>query len=293
MKLRTVILVLVINLMIPTGSPAIASEKCLANFADSEWSNGTPSGVKSLLGFDLVEKTTKTPQYLDSLQTSFAPVSSYFIFGEYTESLTYNYIGKNCTSRDIVVTKLINEQSVGSKYKTISERIDTEAGNFLIKQNSIKFYEEIKKYLSTQNFAATNRKSENSSALSISRFIDQEELKYDRKVVSLGRSSDWFIYFPSKCGFFMQQATPGQTSPFPFAAPLIWAEYRAIEFRSNGTCLAELRIGGQYSVSEKIADIKYVVTSASSITIITCKKGNATKKIKGTNPRCPAGYKKA
>ena len=278
MKFRTVILVLVINLMIPTGSPAIASEKCLANFADSEWSYGTPSGVKSLLGFDLVEKTTKTPQYLDSLQTSFAPVSSYFIFGEYTESLTYNYIGKNCTSRDIVVTKLINEQSVGSKYKTISERIDTEAGNFLIKQNSIKFYEEIKKY---------------SSALSISRFIDQEELKYDRKVVSLGRSSDWFIYFPSKCGFFMQQATPGQTSPFPFAAPLIWAEYRAIEFRSNGTCLAELRIGGQSSVSEKIADIKYVVTSASSITIITCKKGNATKKIKGTNPRCPAGYKKA
>jgi hypothetical protein len=292
-KRLVICLVLIVSLVIPTASPVNASEKCLANFADSEWANGTPSGVKSLLGFDLVEKITKTPKYLDSLQTSFAPLNSYFIFGEYIESLTYNYIGKNCTSRDIVVSKLVNEQSAVSKYKTINERIDTEAGNFLVMQNSIKFYEEIKKYLSTRNFEATNKKSENSSALSISRFIDQEELKYDRKVVSLGRASDWFIYFPSKCGFFMQQATPGQTSPFPYAAPLIWAEYRQIEFKSNGICLAELRIGGQYSVSEKIADIKYVVTSASSTTIITCKKGKATKKVKGTNPKCPTGYKKA
>jgi uncharacterized protein YqkB len=287
------ILALVVSLLIPTAPTVNASEKCLTNFEDSEWSNGTPAGVKSLLGFDLVERITKNPKYLESLQTSFAPLNSYFIFGEYTESLSYNYTGKNCASRDIVVYKLVNEQSVSSKYKTISERIDTESGNFLVKQNSIKFYEEINKYLSTQNFEATNKKPENSSALSISRFVDQEELKYDRKVVSLGSASDWFIYFPSKCGFFMQQATPGQISPFPYAAPLIWAMYRPIEFKANGTCFAELRIGGQYSVSEKIADIKYVVTSAPSATTITCKKGKTIKKVKGTNPKCPSGYKKA
>lgn len=292
MKRVILVVVLIASLLVPTASPVNASEKCLANFADSEWTNGTPSAVRSLLGFDLVEKVTKNPKYLDSLLTSFTPVNNYFIFGEFIESLTYNYIGKNCTSRDIVVTKLVNEQSVGYKYKTINERINTEAENFLVRQNSIKFYEEIKKYLSNRNFEATNKKSENSSALSINRFIDEEELKYDRKVVNFGRVSDWFIYFPSKCGFFMQQATPGQTSPFPYAAPLIWAEYRPIEFKSNGTCLAELRIGGQSSVSEKIGDIKYVVNSAQSTTTITCKKGKSTKKVTGTNPKCPKGYVK-
>ena len=116
MKRIAICLALMVSLVIPTALPVSATEKCLANFADSEWANGTPAGVKSLLGFDLVEKITKTPKYLDSLQTSFAPLNSYFIFGEYTESLTYNYIGKNCTSRDVVVSKLVNEQSVGYKY---------------------------------------------------------------------------------------------------------------------------------------------------------------------------------
>jgi hypothetical protein len=56
-------LALAVSLLIPTTSPVVASEKCLANFADSEWANGTPAAVKSLLGFELVEKITKTPLY--------------------------------------------------------------------------------------------------------------------------------------------------------------------------------------------------------------------------------------
>jgi hypothetical protein len=47
---------LILSLSIPSAAPASATEKCLSSFADSEWSNGTPAAVKSLLGFDLVEK---------------------------------------------------------------------------------------------------------------------------------------------------------------------------------------------------------------------------------------------
>jgi hypothetical protein len=286
-------LILFIGLLIPIAPSASAAEKCLANFADSEWSTGTPSGAKNLLGFDLVEKITKTPGYIELIQTSFAPINNYFLFGEFTESLTYNYVGKNCTSRDVVISRVMNENSINYKYASLSERIDAEASNFQVKQNSIKFYDELKKYLTNQTFKVNNKKSENSSALLISRFIDQEEAKYDRKVVSLGSASDWFIYFPSKCGSFMESVTPGRISPFPLAAPLNWAAYRPIEFKSNGNCLAELRIGGQYSVAEKISDLNYFVNDSGPTTVITCKKGKATKKVKGINPKCPTGYRKA
>ena len=63
-----------------------------------------------------------------------------------------------------------------------------------------------------------------------------------------------------------------------------------IKFESTSNCIAELRIGSGLSVAEKIADIKYVVASAPSTTTITCKKGKTTKKVKGTNPKCPKGY---
>jgi hypothetical protein len=291
MRRIVISLSLLMGLLIHIAPPASAAENCLANFADIEWSNGTPSGVKSLLGFDLVEKITKTPSYIESIQTSFAPINNYFLFGEFTEYLTYNYVGKNCTSRDVVVSRFINENSINYKYASLSDRIDAEASNFQVKQNSIKFYDELKKYLTKQTFEVNNKESENSSALLISRFIDQEESKYDRKVVSLGSASDWFIYFPSKCGSFMQRVTPGQISPFPVAAPLNWAAYTPIEFKSNGNCLAELRIGGQYSVAEKISDVKYFVKASSPTKVITCTKGKLTKKVTAVKPKCPAGYK--
>jgi hypothetical protein len=285
-------LALIVSVVFPTALPVNASEKCLASFADSEWADGTPSGVRSLLGVDLVEKITKTPEFMNSVLPAFAPVNTFFVFGEYTESLNYNYVGRNCTSRNIVVSKVVNEQSVGYKYQTINERIDAEAENFLVKQNSITFYDDLKKYLSSQTFEVINKKSENSSSMVISRFIEQELTKFDRKVVSLGSHSDWFLYFPSKCGSFMERVTPGHISPFPFAAPLNWAEYRPIDFKSDGPCKAELRIGGQYSVVEKIADVKYFVKGANSQRTITCKKGKITKKVQGANPKCPSGFKK-
>ena len=77
MKRITVSLALLVSLLIPTTSPVNASEKCLTNFADSEWSNGTPTAVKSLLGFDLVEKVTKTPE--SSLNFL---IQSFYLFGD-------------------------------------------------------------------------------------------------------------------------------------------------------------------------------------------------------------------
>jgi hypothetical protein len=62
------------------------------------------------------------------------------------------------------------------------------------------------------------------------------------------------------------------------------------EFVNNGECIGELRFFG---VEEKIADIRYVVTDSTAPTTIICKKGNLTSKVKGSNSKCPKGYKKA
>ena len=47
---------LIINLIVPLSQNAKAADKCLSSFADGDWANGTPVGVKSQIGFELIEK---------------------------------------------------------------------------------------------------------------------------------------------------------------------------------------------------------------------------------------------
>lgn len=292
MKRIAICFALMVSLVIPTASPANASEKCLASFADSEWANGTPSGVKSLLGFDLVEKISKTPEW------GFSNINSFYIFGEHTEIIKYNYVGKNCTSRDIAVSRLINEQSVNFGFKTISDLINKTAPNFLSQENSTKYYSIIRDYFLSKTFNLKTKQilpqEENlGSTRGIQRYLINESGKLQNNVV-------WpqyaFIYFPSKCAYWSKYDDDGnETREKIYSGGVGRAPAGGIiKFESTGDCIAELRQGGgSFSVAEKIADIKYVVANASSITTVTCKKGKTTKKVKGTNPKCPTGYKQA
>jgi hypothetical protein len=112
--------------------------------------------------------------------------------------------------------------------------------------------------------------------------------------VSFGFFSNAFIYFPTKCAYWNTYDENGsETKEKIFAVIVGKGSGGTIKFESTSNCTAELRLGSGLSVAEKIADIKYVVSSTPSTTTITCKKGKTTKKVKGTNPKCPAGYKKA
>lgn len=296
MKRIAICLALMVSLVIPTTSPVSATEKCLANFADSEWANGTPSGVKSLLGFDLVEKITKTPN--NGLNRSIPP---FYLFGEHNEKTTYNYVGKNCTTRDVVVLgQLVNEQSLVFAYQTIDEAIKKYAKNFIVQENSKKYYLNIKNYFSNTPFKINTRQIfSQEQFLGSTRFIQRY---WKSEIDKFQEPPVWelfdsaFIYFPNKCGYWNiydekgndtgQRVYSGGVGRYPSGG--------VMKFESNGDCVGELRTGvGMFSVAEKIADIKYVVSSAPSISTITCKKAKTTKKVSGTNPKCPKGYKKA
>ena len=284
-------MVLAVSLLIPTTSPAVASEKCLANFADSEWANGTPSGVKSLLGFDLVEKITKTPVLVLPSQ-----IQSFYAFGEHSESINYNYVGKNCLAREVIVSKLVNEQSLKFGYQTIDEFIKKRTTNFLMQDNSIRYYSNVKAHFATKTFELKTRQvlpqEENlGSTRGIQRYLISEIQKFNSEVLWPDSA---FIYFPSKCAYWNKYDDNGNETREKIYAGGVGrtATGGFIKFESTGSCVAELRqAGGLFSVAEKIADVKYVVSSAASTNTITCKKGKTIKKVKGTNPKCPTGFK--
>ena len=293
MKRIAVSLALVVSLIIPTASPVNAAEKCLANFADIEWANGTPSGVKSLLGFDLVEKITKTPVLVLPSQ-----IQSFYAFGEHSESINYSYVGKNCLAREVIVSKLVNEQSLKFGYQTIDEFIKKRTTNFLMQDNSIRYYSNVKAYFATKTFELKTRQvlpqEENlGSTRGIQRYLISEIQKFNSEVLWPDSA---FIYFPSKCAYWNKYDDNGNETREKIYAGGVGRHPAGgiIKFESTGSCIAELRqAGGVYSVAEKITDVKYVVSSAASTNTITCKKGKTIKKVKGTNPKCPTGYKKA
>ena len=293
MKRIAISFALIVSLVIPTALPVNAIEKCLANFADSEWANGTPTGVKSLLGFDLVEKITKTPD--SSLNFL---IQSFYLYGEHTEIIKYNYVGKNCSTRDVIVSKLVNEQSLKFGYQTIDEFINKTAPNFLSQEDSRKYYLNIKDYFSNKSFNLKTKQiliqEENLGSIrGIQRLLMNEISKFQNNVV-------WpqyaFIYFPNKCAYWNTYDDNGNETREKIYSGGVGRTITGaiIKFEATGNCVAELRqAGGVFSVAEKIADIRYVVASAPSTTSITCKKGKTTKKVKGTNPKCPTGYKLA
>jgi hypothetical protein len=290
MKRIAISFALMVSLLIPTASPVNAAEKCLANFADSEWATGTPAAVKSLLGFDLVE-TIKKPQ---TPQT----IHRYFLYGEHTVETVYSYQGKNCLNRDIKITTLINAQTRSYEYETLSEYLKAlKSPNFLWSQNTTDYYTNLRDYYSQKIFIV-NSKQLLSGNEGHPKGI-QELLRKNAELYSSGMfvPAYAFLYFPTRCAHWINS---NGEKLYAVSAGHAYAEYDSkITFNSNGECTGELRLSGftdgliASGVKEKIADIKYVVKNAQSTLTITCKKGKAIRTVKGTNPKCPAGYKKA
>lgn len=287
MKRLAISLILVAGLLVPTTAPVNASEKCLANFDDSEWTNGTPIAVKNLLGFDLVETIKKpiTPQ----------PIHRYYLYGEHISTITYNYVGKNCLSREIRISTTINSETINYQYETLSDFLSKQSTNFLINENSVKYYAEIKNYISTKNFDVQKMQllpNEPGSPRALQEVFQNKAEIYAGGLIN---PSYAFIYFPNKCGYWI---THNGEKLYAISAGSYFAQSGIIKFNSAGICIGELRLSNYTDgylpagVNEKIADIKYVVSRTKSPTTITCKKGKITKKVSGTNPKCENGYKK-
>jgi hypothetical protein len=287
MKRVATSLVVILALIFPAISPASATEKCLASIPDSEWSNGTPAGVRSLLGFDLVESIARTKVFL---------INSYYVYGEHNEKITYTYSGKNCSNRVVVISKPINQQTLSFRHQTLNDYVNRNARNFLIQENSFKYYAEVRDGFAQKTFMVSKGKVSqpnfNVAIFPIMKTLGEIATKYDRNVVILDYP---FIHFPNKCGYFLQlNAGDGSVEQARmYAAPSSSLGNRTILlFETSGECIGELRQGGQNDLAEKITDIRYVVTDPTALAVTTCKKGKVTTKVKGANSKCPKGFNK-
>lgn len=292
MKRTFLSLSLLLGILIPVVPPASAAEKCLAAFADSEWANGTPAGVKSLLGFDLVEKITKTP-YSDGR------IHPYFSLGEHTATITYNYVGKNCLSRDVKVSKDINATSVVFEFQTLNDYINRFSADFVQQENSSKYYLRVKDYFSTKVFTLKTKTlmpTEISGSLGLFQVLRSMQ---NNLMLMPPRSA--FVYFPTKCAYQKINDSNGNPTKEKMFSFFVGGQNPPnqviVNFENEGECTGVLMEGGYdpanlpAGVAEKIADIKYVVTSRPSNASITCTKGKLVKKVTGKNPKCPSGYK--
>jgi hypothetical protein len=303
MRRIAVHIAIILGLIIPLTSPASATEKCLANIPDSEWSKGYPTAVGTLLGFDLVQKITKSPDILPS-----KIIHPFYFLGDHTETYTYNYVGKYCLSRDVVVSRVVNQQSVTFSHQNLNEFASKLSRNFLEQENSLKFYGEARSALEEKSIQVVRQSSSSSNFnVTISPILETlgQYTKYQPTVVPLLAT---FIYFPTKCGYFKQLDNEGIEGKEKIYASLVSgtrAGQSRMLFESTGICMGELRQGGtrstffartlpemQGNIAEKIADIRYVVTDPVAPAVITCKKGKVTTKVKGANAKCPKGFKK-
>ena len=292
MKRLLVVLSLISSLLIPLASTANASEKCLASFLDSEWTNGTPAGVKSLLGFDLVEKITKTP-IVDGR------IHPYFSLGEHTTTTTYNYAGKNCLSRDVKIYKEINATSVSFQFQTFNEYIKKYSADFVQEENSYNYFSSIRDHLSSKVFTIKSKQlSPNDTGGALGLF---QVLRAMQKNLVLVPPRFTFVYFPTKCAYQTIKDSNGNPTKEKIFSFFVGGQNPPnqviMNFENEGECIGVLMEGGYdpanrpAGVAEKIADIKYIVNLKSSTASLTCAKGKLVKTITGPNPKCPAGYK--
>jgi hypothetical protein len=292
---------LILGLIIPITSTASATEKCLASIPDSEWSRGYPAVVRSLLGFDLVEMISKSPNILPR-----EIIHPFYLLGDHTETYTYNYVGKNCLSRDVVVSKVINQQSVTFSHQNLNEFASKLSRDFLQQEKSLTHYAEIRNEFEMKTIKIVrqnNIKRNYQEALFPISEVLSTRTSYQRDSVPLLGA---FIYFPTKCGYFKRLDDKGfEVNEKIYASLVSGPQAQGLTFfDTTGICVGELRQGGlfyyldrhlpsgQGSIAEKIADIRYVVTDPAAPVAITCKKGNLTKKVKGENSKCPKGFKK-
>jgi hypothetical protein len=324
MKRIAICLVLMLSLMIPITTPANASEKCLANFADTEWINGTPSGVKSLIGFDLVEKI-QTNGFPTGYLTTFRSVDPYYLLGDFKIETTYTYLGKNCETR--VVKAFENRNGPNSKFQADLLVTYIEKGEFsfggsrgLTKEYANSNFREVefrkKSVAAFQNYFALNSipiskyqsilPGEPGNGFQIGKLLSKiaTEANDSSFVNELLNSNNenglvlpdgtWYISFPDKCASSkIQLGAINRVFAMQLPSPRRSTPIGILDFNFNtkNKCIGELRIGG---VSEKVSDVAFEFKPmATNKSAIKCIKGKLSKKIAGDNPKCPAGYKKA
>jgi len=301
-----VLIVFLIPIVVFKVPSANSVEPCLSNLPDSHWNSGYPDIYPGLYPGIQQRVTGNSAEEI-------------FLGGSKIMTLTYEYIGPNCSLRTI---KTQYELSVGFKVLTDEEILDMSQKFDL--WNPLFFKETIDKYRNLPRFGKaagwTNLNLGNSSKIGLLRiptiqslygFIPWSEFKnkcayfgtdHNRPFNSIlyGRIGDTPIKINSQpCELDIKLVSQQQPNLLNFGNGN-WFE--SILFTIKRRQQGELDLVTQYEakwnpvsrkleIVYKVIDLnKFNISLMTSSKTITCTKGKLKKIVSGLNPKCPAGY---
>lgn len=300
-------LVLVITLLFSSifvyPTQASAQQMCLLEFPDSAWNNGEPAQVTSKLNYELVGK--KTSNYPLLMYSNLAYRGSKF-------QSTYEYSGVNCSMRKVIISSDSNGiQPIFHSLDDWKTRVKLSAKNF----------QEEQKNLDTINSAALKFEGliiefpvDNKFKTTYTNIL-QNIPKWQDLTTTLGQKivmiPDSNMLFDGRSNYNLwinsidncQFSSPADNKFVSAISPMGISPNR-IQFSSMKECRVEVLLASPSTIGLGLDSMKTGLTGfiqfaniifkpTSQIAVINCKKGKLTKKVTETNPKCPAGYKKA
>ena len=286
---------------------AKAADQCLAEFPDSAWTNGEPQDVKSKLNFNLVGKKNSNTN-----QSMFSNLK----YGEIDYTTIYEYSGTNCVNRTIRITKKNSDNPpVYYSNDQLKSYLKTMASNFEEENRNTAALDSLTNFLA--NFSWTlNVKASTLSTDSTFNIIKDNQfgkfrIEYNkildippfRRYTPVIQANEGCSLIPTSID---TRVDPPNLTSF-MALPALGIFMDGIKFDKNLNCKLSLLYGsptamgfpgGSSWVQEKVGFFKIgdftvepKIFSISTNSMILCTKGKITKKISGTNPKCPKGYK--
>jgi len=297
MKRITISLILIYSLLIPTVSPANAADQCLAEFPESAWLNGEPQEVKNKLNYNLIGK-----QSFNVPQSMFSNLK----YGDIDYVKSYEYSGSNCTTRQIKVSKKSTDiPPVFFSVVEFKNLVKKSSTNFEMEKTNLAIVDDLISILSSLKVDV------NVDPISLSTFPEYK-IRLDKNLSKLFGNmylQSVRMYTPilqanGDCSFI-----PFESDPTGFqnikAVPTMGTITKGVKFQSNSPCTISLlyasssALGFNFREGEMVGFFKVgefilnpIKTNSSSKKTITCIKGKLTKKVTGTSPKCPTGYKK-
>jgi len=298
MKRIAIGLILIFSLLIPTVSPVNAADQCLAEFLDSAWLNGEPQEVKNKLNYNLIGK-----QSFNVPQTMF----SNLIYGDIDYIKSYEYSGSNCTTRQVKVSKKSTDiPPVFFSVVEFKNLVQKGSTNFEMEKTNLAIVDDLISILSSLKVDV------NVDPISLSTFPEYKIYldKNFSKLIGKMYLQSVRMYTPvwqtnGDCGFIPLESDSAGFQNIK-AVEAMGAIAKGVKFQSNSPCTISLLYASSYALGFNLRQgemagffkageftLNPIKTNSSSKKSITCSKGKLTKKVSGTNPKCPIGYKKA
>lgn len=286
-----------------------AAEPCFSSLADSAWQNGEPPDVRTeRLKSNITLRFNLTPNPFDGNGKE-----TIYNYENLPIKATYEYLGNACSIRKIIIAMTFNPNLEYWNDQNLSEFINNSyRGDAFVQQEVRDAFVNIKKDLQTDNNWIVSVNKQNQGNITIPAKLASSLKNFKLKANSYSKSGmSWMLNLEllDKCGEFIEKNSHLRPITFVYddgiktqikfdgkncSARLVATHYIPqpyptgdpdMTFSSLRKVVSNVQLG---EINLQPMSSKLSVQNSS-----TCIKGKLTKKVSGTNPKCPKGYKKA